>query len=88
MSCDQFINVVNFILTSHLILTHNLVDLWQPSKKFENLGPDFLTNFRGLSILNRTKMFKRPVATFCLGHLFQMITKIYPESFRVIAQKL
>ena len=51
MSCDQFINVVNFILTSHLILTHNLVDLWQPSKKFENLGPDFLTNFRGLSIL-------------------------------------
>ena len=89
MSCYQFINVMNVILTSHLILiTHKLVDLWQPSKKFENLGPDFLTIFRGLSLFNRIKMFKRPIAKFRSGNLFQMIPGIYPESYRMIAQKL
>ena len=33
MNCFQFINVINFILGFHLILTHNLVDFWQFSKK-------------------------------------------------------
>ena len=33
MNCFQFINVINFILVFHLILTHNLVDFWQFSKK-------------------------------------------------------